>query len=131
MSDEWKSGGCHCGTVRWQARLADEIVAEACNCSICSMTGFVHIIVPRARFRLLTGEEGLAEYRFNTGVARHFFCRVCGVKSYYVPRSNPDGYSLNFNCMAAGQFRSVEIRPFDGRNWEAHAARLAVLSRES
>ena len=125
-----KVGGCHCGGVAWAADLPDEIVADACNCSICEMTGFVHVIVPRRRFALTRGQALLSEYRWNTGIARHLFCSVCGVKSFYVPRSNPDGVSLNLNCMDEGQFASVEIRPFDGRNWEANAEALSGLSKE-
>ncbi|HXI87047.1 MAG TPA: GFA family protein [Parvularculaceae bacterium] len=130
MTKSWKKGGCHCGAVRWEAETEDSIVADECNCSICRMTGFIHVIVPASRFRLLAGGDQLTEYRFNTGVARHLFCRRCGVESFYVPRSNPDGYSLNLRCMAEGQFQSVEIRPFDGRNWEKNAGGLAHLSKE-
>lgn len=130
MTKSWKRGACHCGAVRWEAETEDCIVADECNCSVCRMTGFIHVIVPASRFRLLSGEDQLAEYKFNTGVARHLFCRICGVKSFYVPRSNPDGYSLNLRCMEEGQFESVEIQPFDGRNWEKNAGRLAHLSKE-
>lgn len=126
----WKQGGCHCGAVRWEAETDADIVVDACNCSICSMTGFLHLIVPASRFRLLTDPAALQSYSFNTGVSKHLFCRVCGVKSFYVPRSNPDGYSLNLNCMDRTQFRSIEVRPFDGRNFEANAASLAHLSKE-
>ncbi len=94
------------------------------------MSGFLHLIVPGSRFRLLTNPAALQTYAFNTGVAKHLFCRTCGVKSFYVPRSNPDGYSLNLNCMDRAQFRSIEIRAFDGRNWEENAAGLAHLSQE-
>lgn len=94
------------------------------------MTGFLHLIVPKSRFRLLSGEDALTTYTFNTGVARHLFCKTCGVKSFYVPRSNPDGYSLNLNAMDRSQFNSIDIREFDGRNWEANAAALAHLSKD-
>jgi hypothetical protein len=130
MTRSWKKGGCHCGAVAWQAETDDEVVVEACNCSICSMTGFLHLIVPASRFLLLTDWDALTAYSFNTGVAKHLFCKICGVKSFYVPRSNPDGYSLNLNCMDRAEFKSIDIRPFDGRNWEANAAGLAHLSRE-
>lgn len=130
MTRSWKKGGCHCGAVRWEAETDDNVVVDACNCSICSMTGFLHLIVPKSRFRLLQGQEALTAYTFNTGVARHLFCKRCGIKSFYVPRSNPDGYSLNLNCMDRTQFKSVESRAFDGRNWEAHAGELAHLSKE-
>lgn len=130
MTRSWNKGGCHCGAVKWEAETDDNVVVDACNCSICSMTGFLHLIVPASRFRLLTDRDALAAYTFNTGVAQHLFCKTCGVKSFYVPRSNPDGYSLNLNCMDRAAFRSIEIRPFDGRNWEANAAALAHLSKE-
>lgn len=130
MMRNWKRGGCHCGAVAWEAETDDDIVVDRCNCSICAMTGFLHLIVPGSRFRLLRGEEDLTTYAFNTGVAKHLFCKICGVKSFYVPRSNPDGYSVNLNCMDRRLFRSVEIREFDGQNWEANAGALAYLSRE-
>lgn len=124
-----KVGGCHCGAVTWEADLPDAVTAEACNCSVCERLSYLHVIVPAARFRLLTGADKLSEYRWNTGVARHLFCSACGVESHYVPRSNPDGYSLNLRCMDREQFSSVTIRDFDGRNWEANAGALASLSK--
>lgn len=95
------------------------------------MTGFLHLIVPGPCFRLTAGESALVEYRFNTGAARHLFCRTCGVKSWYVPRSNPDGYSVNLRCLDPDPARTVTVVPFDGRNWESHGAALADLSRDS
>jgi len=130
MTKSWKQGGCHCGAVRWEAETEDEATVDECDCSMCSLTGFLHLIVPASRFRLVSGEDDLSEYRFNSGVARHLFCRRCGVKSFYVPRSNPDGYSLNLRCFDQGQFVRVEVRPFDGRNWEKGGASLAHLSRD-
>jgi len=94
------------------------------------MTGFQHLIVPRTRFRLLQGSDFLVEYGFNTGVARHLFCRRCGVKSFYVPRSNPDGYSVNVRCLDRSMIESIEVEPFDGRHWEAGADALRNLSAE-
>jgi hypothetical protein len=122
-------GGCHCGAVAFEFDAPTRIVVQECNCSICAMTGFQHLIVPGARFRLLTSPDALAEYTFNTGTARHFFCKVCGIKSFYVPRSNPDGFSVNLRCVAKGTFAAVTHEPFDGQNWDAHGAQLAHLSR--
>lgn len=130
MQTSWKSGGCHCGAVAWEADLPDQVVADECNCSICHRLGFSHVIVPRSKFRLLKGDGHLTEYRFNTGAAKHWFCKTCGVKSFYVPRSNPDGYSLNLRCMDVAQFTNVMLRPFDGQNWEANASTLAHLSKD-
>lgn len=126
----WKQGGCHCGAVAWEAALSDDIIADECNCSICAKVGFQHVITSAARFRLLKGKDQLSTYTFNSGVAQHYFCKHCGVKSHYIPRSNPDGFSLNLRCMDVRQFNSVEIRPFDGQNWEANAGKLAHLSKD-
>jgi len=126
----WKKGGCHCGAVRFEVQAPDEVEVQACNCTICRMTGYLHLIVPKSRFRLLAGKEKLATYTFNTGTARHLFCKVCGIKSFYVPRSHPDGYSVNFRCLDAEDFRSVLTTDFDGRNWEQHIGELAPLQSE-
>ena len=121
-------GGCHCGAIRFEVVAPPELELHDCNCSICSLTGFLHLIVPRDRFRLLSGEESLSEYRFNTGVAQHLFCRICGIKSFYVPRSNPEGYSVNFRCLDRDKVRSFRVMPFDGQNWEASADQLVHLA---
>jgi hypothetical protein len=93
------------------------------------MSGFLHLIVPAARFRLLTGEDALTRYSFGTHTAKHLFCRHCGIKSFYVPRSNPDGFSVNARCLDEGTVERLEIEPFDGRNWERNAGTLAHLSQ--
>lgn len=124
------AGGCHCGLVRFEVWAPADLDVLDCNCSICSLSGFWHLIVPKSAFRLIQGEDALSEYRFGTGVARHLFCRVCGVKSFYVPRSNPDGIDVNVRALQAATIRSIQITPFDGRHFEENAAALASLSRE-
>lgn len=124
------SGGCHCGRVQFEVEAPADIDAKLCNCSICSMTAYLHLIVPRGRFRLLAGEKDLITYTFNTGVAQHHFCRMCGIKSFYVPRSNPTGISVNVRCLRPGTIESVRTTTFDGRNWEAHAHELAQVWEE-
>lgn len=121
-------GGCHCGRVRFQAQGSAQLEVLDCNCSMCGMTGFLHWIVPAARFELLTPWSELTSYTFNTGIARHLFCRHCGIKSFYVPRSNPDGYDINVRCLDADPRRSLRVTPFDGQQWEAHGAALRHLS---
>jgi hypothetical protein len=123
-------GGCHCGDVAFEVEAPARLTVQDCNCSMCSMTGYLHLIVPANRFRLLRGDDRLTAYTFNTGVARHLFCRRCGIKSFYVPRSNPDGYSVNARCLDRSTIGHLEIEPFDGQNWERSAAALAHLSRE-
>ena len=127
----WRAGGCHCGAVRFEAALPVGVEAHACNCSMCEKVGFLHLIVPESRFRLTAGEGALTHYRFNTGVADHLFCSVCGVKSFYRPRSNPDGWSVNARCLDDAESLDLRIEPFDGRDWERHAAALAHLSQEA
>lgn len=123
-------GGCHCGRVRFEVDAPARIDAIECNCSICRMTGFLHLIVPSSRFRLLQGADALTEYTFNTGVAKHRFCRVCGIKAFYVPRSHPDGIDVNVHCIDPATIESIVVTPFDDANREAATAAIVHLSRE-
>lgn len=123
-------GGCHCGAVTFEVDAPENVTVQACNCSMCAKVGFVHLIIPASRFRLLTGKEHLTTYTFNTGVAQHLFCKVCGVKSFYVPRSNPDGYSVNMRCLDQSAFSDIQAEAFDGQNWEHHADDLTHLSQD-
>jgi hypothetical protein len=127
----WHAGGCHCGSVRFETLLPDTLEVEDCNCSMCARTGYLHIIVPAMRFRLTKGEDKLTSYTFNSATAKHLFCAVCGVKSFYVPRSNPDGFSVNLRCLDDPRaFAEVRIVSFDGKgDWEAQAQSLAYKSK--
>ena len=110
-------GSCHCRRVR--IRVTGDVTAVSeCNCSICTKKGYLHLIVPPERFTLLHGAEALTTYRFNTGTAKHHFCSICGIKSFYVPRSKPGGYSVNVRCLDDGQVRVTRIALFDGQHWE-------------
>lgn len=122
-------GSCHCGAITFQVEAPQVLELERCNCSICTKSGYLHLIVPLSRFELLSGEGSITTYRFNSGVAQHTFCSVCGVKPFYTPRSNPDGIDINVNCLDTRP-ESVKINDFDGRNWEQHAHELAGKSRE-
>jgi len=124
-------GGCHCGRVEFEVMAPARIDVSECNCSICSKSGYLHLIVPKSQFKLLRGAKSLKSYRFNTGVARHLFCSVCGIKSFYVPRSNPDGISVNARCLDGRTIKKVRVKRFDGRHWEENAAKLAHLTRAS
>ena len=124
------TGSCHCGAVVVEVDAPEDLEAYECNCSMCERTGFLHLIVPASRFRLIKGADALTTYAFNTGTARHMFCRRCGIKSFYVPRSNPDGFSINAHCLDPATIERLDIEPFDGQNWEASADTLRELSRE-
>lgn len=122
------TGSCHCKAVTFEVEAPASPEVERCNCSICAKSGYLHLIVPRAHFTLLSGEETLTTYTFNSGVAKHTFCSVCGIKPFYIPRSNPDGVDVNVNCLdpRPGDIRIVD---FDGVNWEQNAHKLAHKSR--
>ena len=122
------SGGCHCGRVRFQVTAPARLEVSDCNCSICSKSGYLHLIVPKERFTLLSGEADLTTYRFNTGVAQHYFCSHCGVKSFYIPRSHPDGVSVNARCIDSETVESMSVTSFDGRNWELARDHLPGLA---
>lgn len=124
------TGGCHCGRVRFEVDAPPRLSVLDCTCSICRMTGFLHLIVPAARFRLLQGEDALTDYRFNTGTARHRFCAHCGVKPFYVPRSHPDGIDVNARCLDGIALADLDVEVFDDADRERATAALAHLARE-
>jgi hypothetical protein len=122
---ETYEGSCHCGRVRFRVR-GDLANTVDCNCSMCTKKGFLHLIVQPDAFQLLQGGDELTTYRFNTGVAKHTFCRHCGIHPFYVPRSHPDKIDVNVRCLAGVDAAQLTPRPFDGRNWEATMAARAA-----
>jgi hypothetical protein len=110
-------GGCHCGRVRFRVTADLDRVTE-CNCSMCTKKGFLHLIVPPAQFGLLGGRDDLTTYTFNTGVAKHTFCKVCGIHPFYVPRSDPDKIDVNARCLDGVDLGKLAVKHFDGMHWE-------------
>ncbi len=123
-----QQGGCHCGAIRFEVDVPSNPVCQECNCSICSMSGHIHLIVPASAFRLLQGESSLVLYQFNSKTAKHYACRVCAIKPFYISRSNPDGYDVNVRCLDNPP-ENMTLEQFDGLNWEQHAHTLAHLSK--
>ena len=113
-------GGCHCGRVRYRVQAPADLTVYECNCSICSKSGYLHLPARKESFTLLRGEDEQSCYTFDTHEARHLFCKHCGIKSYYIPRSNPDGFTVNVRCLEQETIKSMTIIPFDGKNWEKH-----------
>lgn len=118
------TGGCHCGAVRFEANVETAPELLDCNCSICARSGYLHLFVKHHHFNLLQGEGDLTSYKFGSGQADHLFCKHCGVKSFYQPRSHPDGWSINYHCLDAGHEVAPTIVKFDGQNWEESKAKL-------
>jgi len=110
-------GGCHCGQVRFRVK-GDLANVSECNCSICTMKGILHLVVTHEQFELLSGRDAITTYQFGSNVAKHTFCRHCGIHSFYTPRSKPDGISVNVRCLEGVDVDAVRPRPFDGRHWE-------------
>jgi len=111
-------GGCHCGAVRYRVTLRSYRMSN-CNCSMCTKKGYLHLIVPKEDFDLTTDPSGLSTYSFNTHTAKHHFCKTCGIHSFYVPRSHPDGFSVNARCLDDVNLDWFDAEAFDGKNWEA------------
>lgn len=128
MNHQKYEGGCHCGLIRFWVYAPAELVVDRCNCSICTKSGYLHLIVPLARFKLQRGQEYLHTYQFGSHVARHTFCMNCGIKAFYTPRSNPDGISINVNCLDHIP-PTLQINDFDGQNWEKNAHTLSHKSK--
>ena len=121
-------GGCHCGAVAFEVEANEKVVVASCNCSICSKSGNLHLIVPKSKFKLIKGKDNLTSYTFDSGEAKHLFCKTCGIKSFYIPRSNQDGISVNHYCLNPKP-KEIIIEEFDGINWEKNAHKLAHLSK--
>lgn len=118
-------GGCHCGAVRFAIEAEPRPELLDCNCAICAKSGLLHLFVPHDRFTLLQGQDSLTSYRFGSGAADHLFCKACGIKSFYQPRSHPEAWSVNFRCLDPGHGLEPTVRSFDGQNWEAARQDLA------
>jgi len=112
------TGSCHCGRVSFEVLAPAKLQVSECNCSMCSKAGFLHLVVPANRFKLLSGSEVLTTYRFNKETANHLFCSVCGIKSFYVPRSHPDGFSVNARCLDSETVEEITVTQINGRDWE-------------
>ncbi|MDH5377154.1 MAG: GFA family protein [Gammaproteobacteria bacterium] len=112
------SGGCHCGAVRYSVKAPQNLDVVECNCSICSKSGYLHLIINKEKFHLIQGKEQLSLYTFDTHEAKHYFCNICGIKSFYIPRSHPDGISVNVRCLDNFYDLNVTLTQFDGQNWE-------------
>ncbi|PCH60499.1 MAG: aldehyde-activating protein [SAR86 cluster bacterium] len=123
-------GSCHCGAIQFEVDAPEKLRCEDCNCSMCSKSGYLHLIVPKSKFNLVSDDSGITTYTWGTGTAKHLFCSTCGIKPFYIPRSNPDGYDVNVRCLEP-QPEELNIQAFDGRNWEKHAHKLAHLSKET
>lgn len=112
-------GGCHCGQVRFEIET-DLTKATACNCSICTRKGAVHHRVAPERFKLLSGQASLSLYQFDNKIAKHWFCKVCGIHPFSNPRAAPEMYSINIRCLDDywDEQENIEVRLFDGRHWD-------------
>ena len=123
-------GGCHCGAIRFSVRASPTLEVWYCNCSICTKKQNQHFVVPRAHFTLAPGADAhLTTYTFNTGAAKHTFCKVCGVQSFYTPRSNPDGVGVMPHCIDSETVEGVVRRDLDGVHWESCIKDSDIVSR--
>lgn len=117
------NGSCHCGAITFEIEAPLELEVVECNCSICQKSGYLHLLLSKENFKLLSGADAITKYSFNSGVAKHTFCKICGIKPFYTPRSNPNGIDINVRCLNTQQ-QTLKIEKFDGQNWEANIAEL-------
>jgi hypothetical protein len=116
-------GGCHCGRVRFRVTVKKHEALE-CNCSMCKKRANLHLIVDPEDFELLSGAEVLTVYEFNTRVAKHRFCSVCGIHPFYTPRSHPDKIDVNVRCLDGDAASGFGVGHFDGQNWEQNVGKI-------
>jgi hypothetical protein len=128
-AEGWSPAACHCGAVRLRVKLVGGLGdARRCDCSLCRMRGAVVVTANRDGLEVLRGADALTEYRFNTGVARHFFCARCGIYTHHRRRSNPDEYGVNAACLeGVSPFDFAEIPVNDGVNHPSDTGRDRVI----
>lgn len=110
------SAACHCGTVRFRVRLADDFKSiRRCTCSYCRMRGAVAVSASLEDIEFVEGVENLTLYQFNTGTAKHYFCKTCGIYTHHQRRSNPSQFGINVACIEdVSPFDFPEIAVMDG-----------------
>jgi hypothetical protein len=113
------SGSCHCGAVRFEARSTLS-PAVRCNCSFCRRRGAVMANVLAEDFQLLSGEDALGLYQWNTRVAKHYFCRRCGIYPFHRPRMRPEIYRINVGCLEGVDPYALEVTVQDGSALSSH-----------
>ncbi len=117
-------GGCHCKQIQFEVLGEENIQILNCTCSICSIVNYKHYIVDKSKFKLIKGKDLLSNYTFNTKTAKHIFCKICGIKSFYIPRSHPDSISVNLNCIYSNTVKKIKIIKFDGKNWKKNINKI-------
>jgi len=119
-----RSGGCHCGAVRFEVTLDTSQPGSRCNCSVCTKTGVTSKITKPSAFTLLAGEDALTSYAWGAQISRRFFCRHCGVHCFargFLAEVGGDYVSINVNCIDGLDPASLALVYWDGRhdNWQA------------
>jgi len=112
------NGSCHCGNVKYQAKIALERVIS-CNCSMCSRMGSLLTFVGPEDFELLSGEDSLKDYRFNKHEIAHLFCTGCGIRSF-ARGATTDGkpmFAVNVRCLEGVDLATLQIDHVDGRSY--------------
>ena len=107
-------GSCHCGAVQFD--IETEITElTMCDCSLCSKKNALMCTAHESGFKLLAGNDKLSLYQWNTGVARHYFCSVCGIYPFHKKRSMPDHYGINVRCLDGFDPTGIPVRAADGK----------------
>ena len=120
-------GSCHCKAVKFEFNSAEKVEIWICNCSICLLHQYHHLFIKMDQFFLIQGSSVLTSYRFGTHTAEHLFCAICGIKSFYRPRSHMDSYSINLRCVANPPEISKVI-DFNGKKFDQSIVEMNNLN---
>ena len=113
-------GSCHCGRVTFELQAELNYVID-CNCSLCRRRGALWHGANESSLRIVSGEQDLALYQFNTKTAKHYFCKHCGIHPFARPRLDPSKWAVNVRCIDKADLSSLPVRRFDGEHWEEAA----------
>lgn len=114
---ETKTGGCHCKKVRYEVEIDLSKAVIECNCSYCERQGLLLSFVPGDKLTIVSGEDDLTEYHFNTGKIAHLFCSTCGVQCFgRADMESGPGAAINVRTIDGIDLSKLERMPFDGRS---------------
>jgi hypothetical protein len=114
MSTSLLKGSCHCGAVKFEVDTP-VVPAARCNCSLCRRkSALMTPLFPASQLTILQGEDDLTLYQFNTRVAKHFFCRHCGIYPFHQTRKDPLLWRVNIGCLEGIDPYTLEASVADG-----------------
>lgn len=114
MTSYLHHGSCHCGAVKFEVETSVTPAAR-CNCSLCRRRGaLMSPGFPASALRILSGEDALTLYQFNSRVAKHYFCKHCGVYPFHQTRTDASKWRVNLGCLDGVDSYALEASVANG-----------------